>query len=69
MDEEMANQMLKELDVLEKFAHPNVQQVKGLMHDDRNFYIATELCEGGELFDRLVEIGPFSEENAAYVAK
>jgi serine/threonine protein kinase len=40
-----------------------------MMHDDHQFYIATELLDGGELFDRLVDIGPFSEKNAAKVAK
>ena len=53
--------MLDELEVLTKVKHPNIMSVKELRHDDKKFYIVTELCEGGELFDRLVEIGPFSE--------
>ena len=69
MDEDMARQMLSELEILGSFHHPNVMQVKELREDDKNFYIATELCEGGELFDRLVDIGPFSEKNASLVAK
>lgn len=69
MDEDTARQMMKELEILNKFVHPNVMAVKEMMHDDHKFYIATELLDGGELFDRLVEVGPFSEKNAAYVAK
>ena len=32
-----------------------------------NFYIVTEFCQGGELFERIVEAGYFSEKKAAKV--
>ena len=41
--------------------------VNELLEDEDCFYIASELLEGGELFDRIVEKGNFSEENAAHV--
>lgn len=35
---------------------------------DKNFfYIVTEYCSGGELFDRIVKAGSFSEKKAARV--
>ena len=27
-----------------------------ILEDDGNYYIATELLEGGELFDRIIEV-------------
>ena len=33
--------------------------------DPRSFYIVTELCTGGELFDHIIDSGHFSEKQAA----
>jgi len=61
--------MMKELEVLESINHPHVMSVKLLMHDQAKYFIATELCEGGELFDHLVANGVFSEKKAIAVMK
>jgi len=37
--------------------------------DDTNVYLVTELCTGGELFDRIIKAEFFSEEVAAKVFK
>jgi len=29
-------------------------QVKEILQDSENYYIASEICEGGELFDRIL---------------
>ena len=59
--------MVQELVVLQKSSHPHIMSVNELLEDEDCFYIASELLEGGELFDRIVEKGNFSEENAAHV--
>ena len=44
-------------------------QVNELLEDDEYYYIVTELLEGGELFDRIIEVQQFSEKKAAFIIK
>ena len=44
-------------------------QIFEFYEDKKNFYIITELCEGGELFDKIVEKGSFNESEAAWIMK
>lgn len=37
--------------------------------DDKNFYLITEMCSGGELFDKIVEKEFFTEPEAAILFK
>lgn len=59
--------MISELTVLQKSSHPHIMCVNEILEDEDCFYIASELLEGGELFDRIVEQGNFSEEKSAFV--
>lgn len=59
--------MLQELIVLSKVRHINIIEVKEILHDDENFYVSTEICEGGELFDKILEVKKFSEYDAAFI--
>lgn len=45
--------------------HPYVVRIKGTYEDNLFVHIVMELCKGGELFDRIVEKGHFSEKKAA----
>jgi calcium-dependent protein kinase len=59
--------MISELTVLQKCVHPNIMNVTELLEDDDCFYIACELLEGGELFDRIVQVQSFNEVQAAEI--
>ena len=63
--------MMEELSALEKIGgeHPKVLRVMELLHDNEKYYISTELCPGGELFDHLQKHGRFKERKAVYVLK
>jgi len=61
--------MYLEVDILKKLIHPNIMQIFEFYEDKISFYIITEFCEGGELFDKVVEKGSFNEEEAANVVK
>jgi len=41
--------LVQEMDCLQSNTHPHIIDVKEMLHDDKSFYIATEICEGGEL--------------------
>jgi calcium-dependent protein kinase len=61
--------MYLEVEILKKLVHPNIMQIFEFYEDKKNFYIITELCEGGELFDQIVDKGSFNEQEAAWVMK
>lgn len=44
--------------------HPNIIKLYETFEDDRNIYLVMEVCEGGELFDRIIEKGRFTEIEA-----
>ena len=66
-DDKKHNLVLKELEVLTKVDHTNIIHVKEILQDRRHYYIATELMEGGELFERLLKISKFNEGQCSIV--
>lgn len=49
--------------------HSNIVSLKKTFEDDHAVHIVMELCEGGELFDRIVARGHYSERAAANVTR
>lgn len=49
--------------------HPNIVSLKDTYEDDSAVHIVMELCEGGELFDRIVAKGHYTERAAALVMR
>ncbi|KAJ6811744.1 calcium-dependent protein kinase 20-like isoform X1 [Iris pallida] len=49
--------------------HPNIVTLKDTYEDDSAVHLVMELCEGGELFDRIVARGHYTERAAAAVTK
>jgi calcium-dependent protein kinase len=45
--------------------HPNVLKLYEYFEDEKKVYLVTELCRGGELFDKIIEEDYFSEKVAA----
>ena len=61
------NLFIKEMMAVQNVSHPNIMGIRGICYDNLNFYIEAELCEGGELADRLSQIKHFTENKAAYI--
>ena len=49
--------------------HPNIVSLKDTFEDENAVHIVMELCEGGELFDRIVSRGHYTERAAAGVMR
>ncbi|CAD6241524.1 unnamed protein product [Miscanthus lutarioriparius] len=60
----------REIQIMHHLAgHASVVTIKGAYEDPLYVHIVMELCEGGELFDRIVDRGYFSERKAAEIAR
>ncbi|XP_042440411.1 calcium-dependent protein kinase 6-like isoform X3 [Zingiber officinale] len=56
----------REIQIMHHLAgHKNVVTIKGAYEDQLYVHIVMELCSGGELFDRIIERGHYSERKAA----
>ncbi|CAI4051354.1 hypothetical protein N7582_005179 [Saccharomyces uvarum] len=61
-------QMLyEELSILQKLSHPNIVSFKDWFESKDKFYIVTQLATGGELFDRILSRGKFTEIDAVEI--
>lgn len=45
--------------------HPNIALLVGAFEDKSHVHLVLEICNGGELFDRIVSKGNLSERQAA----
>uniref|UniRef100_A0A0E0KKJ0 non-specific serine/threonine protein kinase n=1 Tax=Oryza punctata TaxID=4537 RepID=A0A0E0KKJ0_ORYPU len=50
-------------------SHPNIVSLRAAYEDEDNVHLVMELCEGGELFDRIVARGHYTERAAAAVTR
>ena len=63
-DEEKA-MIFSEVSILLSLDHPNIIKLHEYYQDEQNYYIITEYCSGGELFERILSQGSISEATAA----
>lgn len=59
----------REVEILRKITHSNIVQWIGCFKDIENFYIAMELCEGGNLRDLMEITGKISENRLKPIIK
>ncbi|OUM68115.1 hypothetical protein PIROE2DRAFT_26272, partial [Piromyces sp. E2] len=56
--------ILREISILHKLDHKNIIKLYDVFETDKNIILQTEFAEGGELFERIVELGYYSEDMA-----
>jgi calcium-dependent protein kinase len=61
--------LIDEVEILKRLDHPNIIKIYEFYYDEKYFYIVTELCTGGELFQKIVKNKIFSEKQAANTIK
>ena len=53
--EDEKKKLLCEIDILKKLDHPNILKLYEFFQDQKRYFLVTELCNGGELFDKIAE--------------
>jgi calcium-dependent protein kinase len=66
VDENNVLEILNEINVLKKIDHPNIIKIFECYMQKGNYYLVTEYCSGGELFE-LVNNTKFTEVQVAYL--
>ncbi|KAJ4744732.1 Calcium-dependent protein kinase [Rhynchospora pubera] len=68
--EEDVEDVRREIQIMHHLSgHPNVINIKGAYEDAVAVHLVMELCAGGELFDRIVQKGHYTERKAAELAR
>ena len=64
---EADKEIFNEINILRTMDHPNILKIFEFYSNKDSYSIVTELCSGGELFQEIVDKGPFNENYSAYV--
>uniref|UniRef100_A0A7S1MKU5 non-specific serine/threonine protein kinase n=1 Tax=Alexandrium catenella TaxID=2925 RepID=A0A7S1MKU5_ALECA len=60
---------LNEVEINTVMDHPNIVRLYETFEDKHQVYLVMEVCNGGELFDTIIDQGFFSERDAGHVIK
>mmetsp|Transcript_18315 Transcript_18315/g.53410 ORF Transcript_18315/g.53410 Transcript_18315/m.53410 type:complete len:319 (+) Transcript_18315:62-1018(+) len=58
-----------EVEIMRRIDHPTIVKLFEVFETDDKVYLVMELLTGGELFDRIVDVGHFTEKDAASMTK
>ncbi|PSS04699.1 Calcium-dependent protein kinase [Actinidia chinensis var. chinensis] len=60
----------REIQIMQHLSgQPNIVEFKGAHEDRQSVHVVMELCAGGELFDRIIAQGQYSERAAAAICR
>ncbi|CAN1199192.1 Calcium-dependent protein kinase 21 [Linum perenne] len=60
----------REIQIMQHLSgQPNIVEFKGCYEDRQSVHLVMELCAGGELFDRIIAKGHYSEKDAAKICR
>lgn len=59
--------ILNEIEILKKMDHPNIVKIFEFFNTSEGYYLITEYCSGGELFQEIVDKAPFPENIAGNI--
>ena len=66
-DPEKIKEITNEIELLKTLDHPNIVKIFEFYNTKEGFFLITEYCQGGELFDRITKIKKFDEASTAYI--
>jgi serine/threonine protein kinase len=62
----MGNQIKKEISIMKMVKHQNIVGMIEVLASKTKIFIVLELVTGGELFDKIVQVGKLTEDQARY---
>ena len=63
------NTLRREIEIMKELNHPNIVKFHDVYEDNTHLHIVMERCTGGELFDKIIQKGRYSEKDAAVVIR
>ncbi|KAK6929010.1 EF-hand domain [Dillenia turbinata] len=70
LTDEDVQDVRREIQIMHHLAgHPNVISIRGAYEDAVAVHVVMELCAGGELFDRIIQRGHYTERKAAELTR
>jgi calcium-dependent protein kinase len=61
--------MINETSILASIDHPNIVKIFECFQDEANYYLISEYCDGGELFEKLRNFRSLTETSIAFIIK
>ena len=62
-------EIIKQINILKTLDHPNIIKIYEFYSTEKYIYIINELCTGGELFNKIVEVKYFTESTACFIMR
>lgn len=69
LSEEDLQSLSMEIQILDSLDHPHIVRLLEVFEENGDFFIVTELVQGGELFDRIVSKSHYTEKEARDLIK
>ena len=60
-------EILNEIEILKKLDHPKILKIIDFYSTNKKYYILTEYCPEGELFNEIIKVGKFDEGQTAFI--
>jgi calcium-dependent protein kinase len=60
-------EILNEIEILKKLDHPKILKIVDFYSTLKKYYIITEYCPEGELFNEIIKLGKFDEGHSAFI--
>ena len=64
-----SSKIQSEISIMKDIDYPNIIRIYEIFDEPKRLYIVMELCNGGELFDQILQRDSFSESQVAHIMK
>lgn len=69
LEKKAQGQLFFEFQLLKNIDHPHIIRIYEIYNDQKNFYLITEYCEGGDIFSMIQKAANFNEKIASRIIK